>query len=168
MEPIFEKMNETHGKEVLDIFNYYIENSFAAYPATKLPYSFFDRFLEMPNGYPSYVIKNKDTKNIIGFCFLKAYNPLPTFKETAEITYFIAKDSVGAGIGKAALNLLEKDAQNLGVKYLLANISSKNEQSLNFHKNNGFSECGRLNNIGRKNDENFDVVYMEKTLENLQ
>lgn len=167
MEPIFEKMNGTHGKEVLDIFNYYIENSFAAYPATKLPYSFFSRFLEIPNGYPSYVIKNGDTKNIIGFCFLKSYNPFPTFKETAEITYFIDKDSVGAGIGKSALNLLEKDAQNLGIKYLLANISSKNERSLNFHNNNGFTECGRLKNIGKKSGENFDVVYMEKILENL-
>lgn len=167
MNHVFEKMTETHAKEVLDIFNYYIENSFAAYLATKLPYNFFSKFLEIPNGFPAYVIKNRDTENVVGFCFLKAYSPLPSFKETAEITYFIEKDSVGMGLGKLALNLLEEEAQKLGIKYLLANISSENEQSLKFHAKNGFKECGRFYNIGKKKDKNFDIVYMQKSLVNL-
>ncbi|AGL00091.1 hypothetical protein Desgi_0524 [Desulfoscipio gibsoniae DSM 7213] len=28
----FEQMTQDYGKEVMDIFNYYVENSFAAYP----------------------------------------------------------------------------------------------------------------------------------------
>ena len=166
MNIIFEKMTETHSKEVLDIFNYYVENGFAAYPNAKLPYEYFSKFLEISNGLPAYVIKNKDTEKVTGFCFLKPYNPLPTFKETAELTYFIEKDFVGIGIGKSALNLLEEEAKELGIKHLLANISSKNEQSLKFHIKNGFIECGQFHNIGKKNGENFDIIYMEKILVN--
>lgn len=162
----FEKMTTSHSKEVIDIFNYYIENSFAAYFNNKLPYEFYIKFIEMTKNFPAYIIKNKDTEKVVGFCFLKAYSPLPAFKETAEVTYFIEKESVGNGLGKAALTLLEQDAKNIGIKYLLASISSKNHQSLKFHKKNGFNQCGIFHNIGRKNNQNFHVIYMEKVISN--
>ncbi|EET87749.1 GCN5-related N-acetyltransferase [Clostridium carboxidivorans P7] len=146
----FEKMTTSHSKEVIDIFNYYIENSFAAYFDNKLPYEFFTKFIEMTKNFPAYIIKSEDTGKVVGFSFLKAYSPLPAFKETAEITYFIEKDSVRSGLGKAALTLLEQDAKNIGIKYLLASISSKNTQSLKFHEKNGFNQCGRFYNIGQK------------------
>lgn len=160
----FEKMKTSHYREVIDIFNYYIENSFAAYPASKVPYEFYTKFLQVTNGFPAYIIKDEDTKKVVGFCFLRNYSPLSTFRETAEVSYFIEKNSVGIGIGKEALSLLEKEGQKIGIKYLLASISSKNQQSLNFHRKNGFVECGRFHNIAKKNEENFDIVYMEKVL----
>jgi L-amino acid N-acyltransferase YncA len=158
----FEVMTEEYRREVMDILNYYVEHSFAAYFETKLPYEFFSKFLEMTKGYPAYVIKNN--VRVIGFCFLRAYNPLPVFRKTAEITYFIEKNEVGKGIGKEALGLLEKKAHEMGIKHLLASISSPNEQSLRFHIRNGFIECGRFRNIGTKNGESFDVVWMQKDI----
>jgi phosphinothricin acetyltransferase len=40
---------------VIDIFNTYIENSFAAYPEAKVRYDFYDRLLEITKGYPTLV-----------------------------------------------------------------------------------------------------------------
>jgi len=71
---------------------------------------------------------------------------------------------VGKGIGTKALKLLEEDGRNMGIKQILANISSYNEQSIEFHRKNGFLECGRFLNIGKKNGNNFDVVWMEKEI----
>jgi phosphinothricin acetyltransferase len=48
---------------------------------------------------------------------------------------------------------------------LLANISSRNRQSLEFHLRNGFRECGRFLKVGHKFGEAFDVVWMQKQLE---
>ena len=163
-ELIFDNMTKKYQKEVMDIFNYYIENSYAAYPELKLPYKFFHRFIEMTKGYPAFIVKNKKTKNVIGFCFLRAYNPFPVFKETAEITYFIGKNDVGKGIGKEMLKKLEEEAKKIGIKRFLANISSKNIQSIQFHKKNGFKKCGQFHNVGNKKGKNFDVVWMEKAL----
>jgi len=67
-------------------------------------------------------------------------------------------------VGKAALRLLEQEGKKIGIKYLLASISSYNEQSLYFHKKNGFIECGRFINIAKKKEINFDVVWMEKEI----
>lgn len=164
MDIKFEPMTGEHGREVMDIFNYYVENSYAAYPEQSLPYQFFGMFMEMTRGYPAYVIKNNDSGKVVGFCFLRAYNPMPAFRETAEISYFLDKEEVGRGIGREALGLLEREGGKMGVKYILANISSRNKQSLDFHSKNGFVECGRFLNIGRKKGKNFDVIWMEKEI----
>ena len=51
----FEAMEEKHGAEVMEIFNYYVEHGFSAYPETRLPERFFDKFLEITKGYPAFV-----------------------------------------------------------------------------------------------------------------
>ncbi len=164
MDLIFDFMKNKYEKEVIDIFNYYVENSSAAYPESKLPYEFFNKFLEITKGYPAYVIKSKENDKVIGFCFLRAYNPFPVFKETAEITYFLDKNEVGKGIGKKTLDKLVNEAKKIGIKRLLADISSENIQSIQFHKKNGFNECGRFHCVGKKKGKYFDVIWMEKTL----
>ncbi|HYH02247.1 MAG TPA: GNAT family N-acetyltransferase [Bacillota bacterium] len=164
MNIFFEVMSEKDGMAVMDIFNYYIENSFAAYPEKSLPYGSFAGLLAMAQGYPAYVIKTSESEKIIGFCFLHAYNPFPVFKETAEITCFLAPGHVGKGLGRQVLERLEQDAKNLGIRRLLASIASLNFPSLHFHRKQGFSECGRFPEIGRKKGTIFDVVWMEKRL----
>jgi phosphinothricin acetyltransferase len=164
MALLFEPLAEEHGKEVIDIYNYYIDNSFAAYFEERLPESFFARILEVTKGYPAKAIRDGGSGKIVGFCFLRAYHPLPAFRRTAEITYFIAKDAVGKGTGKEALKLLEKEAKDMGIEHILASISSFNDQSLGFHKRNGFTERGRFTDIGRKWGKSFSVVWMQKDI----
>ena len=50
-------------------------------------------------------------------------------------------------IGTMALKRLEQDALQVGIKTILANISSINTRSIDFHKKNGFVECGRFQKI---------------------
>lgn len=162
MNIVFENLKEEHGKRVMEIFNYYIENSFAAFPNIKLPEKFHIKLIEKSNGYPAYAVKNND--EVIGFCFLSPYNFFSTFKNTATISYFLSKDYVGQGLGKLCLDKLEDEGKKIGIKNIIAEISSKNEMSLKFHKKNGFEECGILKEIGNKFGENFDVIYMKKTI----
>ncbi len=150
-------------KEIIDIFNYYVENSFAAYPEQKLPYECFYHFLEMCEGYPAITAKDEQG-NILGFGMLRAYNPFPTFSQTAEITYFIKPGYTGRGIGKRILDHLVAKAKEKGMTSIIASISSLNACSINFHKKNGFVECGRLRGIGNKRGKTFDVIYMQKML----
>lgn len=160
----FEEMTHLHGKEVIDIFNYYALNSFAAYPESKLPYEFFSKFLEMTHNYPAYIIRDEELGKMAGFCFLRAYNPFPAFRETAEISCFIDKEYTGKGLGGKALQILEKDAAKIGINKILASITSENAVSISFHKKNGFVECGRFRQIGKKFGKQFDIVWMQKEI----
>ncbi len=159
---VFEKLAPEHATGVMEIFNYYAENSFAAYPERALPEPFFGKMLEMTSGYPAYAILSD--KKVAGFCFVRAYNPFPVFSQSAEISYFIAKDHIGKGLGRKALDKLETDAKEMGIKKILASVTSENLQSLEFHKKNGFSECGRLPGIGEKFGKSFDIVWLIKNL----
>jgi len=150
-------------KAIIDIFNHYVENSFAAYPEKKVPYGAFDMFLQMFKGYPTATVKDGNGK-VIGFGFLRSYNPMATFSHTAEITYFISPDYTGKGIGKELLDYLLSGGKEKGLTNILANISSVNSASIRFHKKNGFKECGRFQNVCRKNGRYFDVIWMQKIL----
>ncbi len=148
-------------ESVMDIFNHYVENSFAAYPEKKFPYQFFDIFLQMSSGFPRGVIKDENDKTV-GFGMLRSHNPMPTFSQTAEVTYFIHVDYTGKGLGKMLLGFLEQGAEEKGIKNILASISSLNPGSIRFHEKNGFVECGRFKQVGRKNGLDFDTVWMQK------
>jgi phosphinothricin acetyltransferase len=148
------------GEQIIDIFNYYVENSFSAYPEQKPG---FDVLLNMCQGYPTVVARDQENQ-IIGFGMLRPYSPFPTFSQTAEITYFLKPGFTGKGIGRTILEYLISKGREKGISSVLASISSLNEGSINFHVKNGFSECGRFRDIGRKRGKTFDVVYFQRML----
>jgi L-amino acid N-acyltransferase YncA len=157
------RVSADDGKQIIDIFNHYVENSFAAYPEAKVPYEFFGLFMNMSQGYPFLVAKDENGKPL-GFGLLRPHNPMPSFSKTAEITYFLAPEHTGKGIGKAILDRLLEDGTEKGITSILANISSLNPGSLAFHRKNGFVECGRFVGVGQKKGQEFDVVWMQRRI----
>lgn len=154
------EMNKEDRISVIDIFNFYIENSFAAYPEVKIPYEFFDEIFLKSEGYPRIVIEQKEGI-VAGFAMLRPHIPISSFKGTAEVTYFIKPDMTGRGLGTLMLKYLLGEAGPRGIRNILAGISSLNEGSIRFHRKHGFKECGRFHCIGFKKDHYFDVVWMQ-------
>ena len=162
MEYCFENLSNEDRKPVIDIFNHYIENSFAAYFENKVSYDFFE-FMRISEGYPRIAVKS-DNGELIGFAFLRPHNPIPTFRRTAAISYFIKPTYIGNGIGKSILEYLIEKAKKMGIDSILASISSLNELSINFHLKNGFVKCGTLSKVGQKFGKDFDEMLMQKIL----
>lgn len=163
MEYSISPISNDDREAIIDIFNYYVENSFAAYPEKKFPYQAFDMFLEMSNGFPTGSIRDTNDR-IVGFGMLRTHNPMATFSRTAEVTYFVHTDYTSKGLGKMLLDYLEKAAVEKGITTILASISSLNPRSIEFHRRNGFMECGRFRKVGKKNGQEFDTVWMQKML----
>lgn len=161
MDYRLEPVSVEDGDQIIDIFNYYVENSFAAYPESKVSNEFFQYFLNLTQGYPFLVAKDMGGK-VIGFGSLRPYSPLPTFSRAAEITNFISPEHTGIGIGQQILDSLLDKAKRMGIVTVLASISSLNQASLAFHKKNGFVDCGRFVGIGQKMGKGFDVVWMQR------
>lgn len=155
------RVTNNDAKSIIDIFNYYIENSFSAFLDRKVNYDFFNVFIELSSNMPFYVIEIENSK-IIGFGLLYPYDRAEVFSGVAQVAYFILPEYTGKGIGKHLLEKLESDAKQLGIKTILATISSLNVKSINFHLKNGFSICGYFKKMGIKKNESFDVVWMQK------
>ncbi|WP_297417978.1 GNAT family N-acetyltransferase [Clostridium sp.] len=164
MNIVFEKMNLEHQKEIMEIFNFYVESGTAAFPNNTLPEPFYTMIMKKSEGYPSYALKNIDNNCVVGFCQLSPYNPFPTFKSTAYVTYFIANEYTGKGLGEKCLLKLEQDASEMGITNLVAEISSENHGSIAFHEKHDFYIAGELKNIGVKFNRKFGVVYMQKNI----
>ena len=163
MEIHLEPLAEQHRTAVVDIYNHYVDVGFACYRERRIPYGAFDHFLERARGYPAFASRGEDG-TVNGFGFLHAWHPAECFARTAEVTYFLHPDAMRQGIGSLFLLRFEEAATAMGIDRLLASISSRNPESLAFHRKHGFEECGRFPGIGRKRGADFDVVWMVKRL----
>jgi len=155
-------MGEGDGRAVIDIFNHYVTHTLAAFPDAPFGYEMFDLFLQMGMGYPAAVAK--EGEETVAFAMFQPHNPVPPFAHTAEFTCFVRPDRTGRGIGKTLLAYLENEGKARGITNILACIAAPNEASVAFHEKNGFTECGRFKNVGRKFGHSFDTIWMQKEL----
>ena len=158
----FEPMHPEHGPAVLAVLNHHINSGFAAYPSMSLPEKLWERFFQALDGYPAYVVKHEG--EVVGFGALKPYLLPDTLARTAEVSYFLLPDHTGQGLGSRLLEILSAEALAKGVDNLLASVSSLNEGSLRFHERHGFVQVGRFPKVGRKWDQDFDLIWLQKVL----
>ena len=153
-------VDDGDGPDVLAILNHYISNSFAAYPEQEHPPETFGLLAQMvlPGSFWAVVANGQ----LAGFAFLSPFLHAATLARTAQVTYFIAPEHTGKGLGVLLLDKLTELARHAGVDNLLAHISSLNDGSIRFHRRNGFETCGEFKNVGRKNGKDFGVIYMQK------
>lgn len=155
------EIQESDRDAVMRIFNHYATTGFAAYPEGPLPPPFFALLQE---GAVSSVLLERDGV-IIGFGLLKPFLPFPVFRKTGMLTYFIAPEMTGNGLGSLLLMRLSDEAKKKGMCMLVANMSSKNAGSIRFHKRQGFTEAGILDGVGEKFGETFGIVWMQRAVE---
>ena len=160
----FAEMSAIHRQPVIDIFNYFIKESHAAFLGQAVEYSFFDQLLKMAHGYPALVVKT-GPEQVVGFGFMRPHHIAGSVKRAAQVTYFILPEYTRKGLGTALLAFFVYQARKMGLDSLFANISSRNPASLNFHQKHGFQECARFLKVGHKFCEDFDAVWLQKQLE---
>lgn len=97
MPCIIDTARDGDRKAVIDIFNHYVKNTFAAYPEEAVPYQSFELLRSTAEGYPFLVAR--DEKAALGFAMLRPYSPFAAFSGTAEVSCFVAPDQTGKGIG---------------------------------------------------------------------
>jgi len=164
MEYSFAEMSAIHRQAVIDIFNYFIKESHAAFLGEAVAYPFFDQFLKMSHGYPALVVK-AGRGHVVGFGFMRPHYIADSFERAAQVTYFILPEYTRQGLGTALLAFFVGEARKMRLDSLLASISSHNRESLDFHLKHGFRECARFPKVGRKFGEDVDAVWMQKQLE---
>lgn len=102
---------------------------------------------------------------VIGFAYCNWFKPRPAYRFSAEDSIYLAPGSHGQGLGRALLAELAAQAENAGVRKLIAVIGdSANAGSIGVHRSAGFAHVGVLKSCGWKFDQWLDVVLMEKAL----
>ena len=102
---------------------------------------------------------------VVGFAYCNWFKSRPAYRFSAEDSIYLAPDRHGRGLGRALLAELAAQAENAGVRKLIAVIGdSGNLGSVRLHHSAGFTPVGVLKSCGWKFDRWLDAVLMEKAL----
>lgn len=155
-------MEERHCLGVIDILNYYIENTGYTFIESKVPYRLFEPLIFSLGGVLSLVAV--DNGKVMGMVMFKKYSKMSYFDGVVEMGIYVREGQTCRGIGAAMLNEAQRQLRNMGVRMICTTVSSLNEPSIAFHKGMGFTECGAYDNIGRYKDMPFAIIHFQKEL----
>lgn len=97
--------------------------------------------------------------------FRSAGGRFPGYDTTVEHTIHVAADQHGRGVGRTLLGALVDEARRRGVHVLVGAIDSGNTGSLAFHAALGFTEVGRMPEVGRKHDRWLELVLVQRIVD---
>jgi phosphinothricin acetyltransferase len=102
---------------------------------------------------------------VLGYAYCQWFKPRPAYRFSAEDSIYLHPDAAGKGLGKQLLSALCVQAQEAGIRKLIAVIGDRaNNASIGVHRSLGFEEVGVLKSCGWKFDQWLDVVLMDKSL----
>lgn len=99
---------------------------------------------------------------VLGFAYCNWFKPRPAYRFSAEDSIYLLPTASGRGLGRLLLKELMAQAQQAGMRKLIAVIGdSENKGSIGVHQRCGFTHVGVLSACGWKFDQWLDVVLME-------
>ncbi len=117
----------------------------------------------LAKGLPYLVVE--DAGQVLGFAYCQWFKPRPAYRFSAEDSIYLHPDARGRGLGRQLLAALIEQAQQAGLRKLIAVIGdSANAASIGVHRSQGFEPAGVIRSCGWKFDRWLDIVLMEKTL----
>lgn len=145
------------------IYNHYVVDSTATYQNEPESLEDRERWFHAHGPQHPVLVATLDG-DVVGWGALSRFHPRGAFAHTVEDSLYVHYDCHGQGIGRLLLTELVRRAGEAGHHGIIAAISADQEPSLHLHARLGFTEVGRLREVGWKFSRWLDVVYMQRSL----
>ncbi|MEM9577709.1 MAG: N-acetyltransferase family protein [Pseudomonadota bacterium] len=149
------------AKEIAALWNWMINETLATFTTEQKTEQGVVELIEARPGL--FLVTVRDGA-LAGFATCGAFRPGPGYAATVEHSVIVSPQAHGAGHGRALLTALEARARDYGKHVMLAAISGANPAAVAFHAALGYTEVGRLPEVGCKAGRWLDLVLMQKTL----
>lgn len=117
----------------------------------------------LARGLPWLVLEEQG--EVLGYAYCNWFKPRPAYRFSAEDSIYLAESARGRGLGQQLLAELSRQAEQAGVRKLIAVIGdSGNAGSIGVHRRAGFEHVGIIRSCGWKFGRWLDIVLMEKVL----
>ena len=165
---IFREAQPNDLNFALDLYNYYILNTTAAFDHEKITMEELQARLSYHNGkYRTFLVCDKPDKNIMGFCFLKQFRTKPAYDKSAEIGLYLQPEKTGQKLGHHIIRFLEEYARGNDIEVIIATISGENVNSIKLFDRMGYERCAHFRKIAVKFNRRLDLIQYEKILSTL-
>jgi phosphinothricin acetyltransferase len=101
---------------------------------------------------------------LLGFASYGPFRPFAGFDATVEHSVYVDPAAQRRGVGAALLSALEGRARDQGRHVMVGAVEAANAGSLALHHRAGFTETGRMPQVGRKFGRWLDLVLLQKIL----
>jgi L-amino acid N-acyltransferase YncA len=152
---------------VAAIFSHYVTTSVITFEATPPTAEDWGRTRDdlAARGLP-FVVCECDGR-VAGYAYAAPWRTKPAYRHTVESTVYLAPDRTGRGLGRRLLRALQQRCELAGVEQMIAVIADSGDPvtaSVALHRACGFTDAGRLRNVGRKHGRLIDTLLMQHDL----
>ncbi|MFN8623716.1 MAG: N-acetyltransferase family protein [Chloroflexota bacterium] len=157
---------------LLAIYNHYVLHSNATFDMTPLTLEqrleWFSHYA--PDGRHRLLVAERAAdgegdSEVLGYATSSVFRPRAAYDRTVETSIYLRDGTTGTGLGTRLYRALFDAIADEDIHRLYAVIAVPNEASVALHRAFGFVEVGRLHEVGRKFDRWWDVIFMEKRVE---
>ncbi|MGP3912911.1 GNAT family N-acetyltransferase [Nonomuraea sp. 10N515B] len=102
---------------------------------------------------------------VAGYAYAGPWRPKPAYRNTVEDTIYLSPEHTGRGLGGALLGELVTRSIAAGMRRMIAVIADAgDDRSIELHRRFGFTEAGRLTEVGYKHGRWIDTTLMQRAL----
>jgi phosphinothricin acetyltransferase len=102
---------------------------------------------------------------VAGYAYAGPWRPKPAYRNTVEDTIYLSPEHTGRGLGGALLGELVTRSIAVGMRRMIAVIADAgDDRSIELHRRFGFTEAGRLTEVGYKHGRWIDTTLMQRAL----
>jgi phosphinothricin acetyltransferase len=99
---------------------------------------------------------------VAGWAYAAPWRPKPAYRHTVEDAIYLAPGQTGRGLGRRLLTELKRQCAVAGMEQMIAVIADSGDPaSAALHRACGFTEAGRLRNVGHKHGRVIDTVLFQ-------
>ena len=151
--------------DVAAIFGHYVTSSVVTFEITPPTVQHWRRTRDdlAARGLPFLVCEQAG--RVVGYAYAAPWRAKPAYRQTVETTIYLDPGHTGRGLGRRLLGALQRQCAQAGVEQMIAVIADSGDPaSAALHRACGFTEAGRLRNVGRKHGRLIDTLLMQHEL----
>ena len=146
------------------ILNDAIVHSVAAWRETPMTEGEMQAWFERRTRNFAVLVARAADGSVLAYASYGAFRAYSGYRHTVEHSVYVREGARGQGVGKALLARLVARARGQGFHVMIGALEAGNAASLALHAGQGFTEAGRMPEVGRKFDRWLTLVFVQKIL----
>jgi len=154
----------TDSQSIADIYNYYIRESVITFEEIEISAADVDRRLAEVAAYnlPWLVIEENDA--IKGYAYATQWNKRAAYRQTVEISIYLAHQAIGQGLGNQLYQALFAQLRTKPLHIVIGGVTLPNPASVALHEKFGMKKVAHFEQVGYKFEQWLDVGYWQVSL----